>query len=331
MEQKKTLWIIAAVGVFLLVVVGAALILYSPSLHNSNEIAVHTKTEKENSPADKWMTPSTPAPAVSVLPDTSQPASPDGAAPDAVNPPLPGIAPDASAVAVPNGAENVLSSAQNGTAPQQNNASQMNSQPIQSDNVTVIAKNTTVYGTGTTTIDLNTLKTVTPSYSESQTTSQNVAPQNQAAAEAMNTVSEKQYSYSNPAPVKSEQAKSVAKETTSVKQTSSSKSTAKTSSSVAAKKTAAKAETKVPDRWWVQAASYTAKKNADEARAVLEDNKIPSEVFTWKNKDKLYYRVRVGPYTTKSEAEYWQSRIKYIDQFAKVDSYVVNSSAKAVN
>ena len=30
MEQKRTLWIVAAVGVFLLVVLGAALILYTP-------------------------------------------------------------------------------------------------------------------------------------------------------------------------------------------------------------------------------------------------------------------------------------------------------------
>ena len=30
MEQKKTLWIIAATGLFLLVVIGAAIILYSP-------------------------------------------------------------------------------------------------------------------------------------------------------------------------------------------------------------------------------------------------------------------------------------------------------------
>ena len=45
----------------------------------------------------------------------------------------------------------------------------------------------------------------------------------------------------------------------------------------AAKKTEAKAPAKVeriPDRFWVQAASYSAKKNADEARSVLEQKKI---------------------------------------------------------
>ena len=36
MEQKKTLWIVAAAGIFLLVVVGAALILYSPSVHQTS-------------------------------------------------------------------------------------------------------------------------------------------------------------------------------------------------------------------------------------------------------------------------------------------------------
>ena len=38
MEQKRILWIVAAVGIFLLVVVGAALILYAPQKQNSIQI-----------------------------------------------------------------------------------------------------------------------------------------------------------------------------------------------------------------------------------------------------------------------------------------------------
>lgn len=99
----------------------------------------------------------------------------------------------------------------------------------------------------------------------------------------------------------------------------------------AAKKTEAKAPAKVeriPDRFWVQAASYSAKKNADEARAVLEQKKIQCEVFTFTDaKGTLYYRVRVGPYTTRKEAEYWKKKIDEIPLFSKNGSFVTNSSA----
>lgn len=99
----------------------------------------------------------------------------------------------------------------------------------------------------------------------------------------------------------------------------------------AAKKTEAKAPAKVeriPDRFWVQAASYSAKKNADEARSVLEQKKIQCEVFTFTDaKGTLYYRVRVGPYTTRKEAEYWKKKIDEIPLFSKNGSFVTNSSA----
>jgi hypothetical protein len=46
MEQKKTLWIIAAVSVFLLVVMGAAMILYNPSAGASRKVASIKPVEK---------------------------------------------------------------------------------------------------------------------------------------------------------------------------------------------------------------------------------------------------------------------------------------------
>ena len=45
MENKKTLWIIAAVGAFLLVVLGAAVIVYSPSEKNAQTIARTSPSE----------------------------------------------------------------------------------------------------------------------------------------------------------------------------------------------------------------------------------------------------------------------------------------------
>lgn len=76
-------------------------------------------------------------------------------------------------------------------------------------------------------------------------------------------------------------------------------------------------------KYWVQCAAYTSKKTADAARSKLDENRIPAEVFTYQDgKSNLFYRVRVGPYTTKSEAEYWKNRISQIDSFKSAQSYI---------
>ena len=56
--------------------------------------------------------------------------------------------------------------------------------------------------------------------------------------------------------------------------------------------------------------------------------KIPADIFTFEdNKNKLFYRVRIGPYTTKSEAEYWRTRIIQIDEFSKAESFVTSTTS----
>lgn len=282
MEQKRTLWIIAASGVFLLVVVGAALILYSPSLHN-------TQTQQAAfNPADGWTTPAFTTTTVS--PEQPFTGSTDAFAQNNIN--VPDFSGDRPAPASPFDTP--------ATA-----MSEVPSNAIQTNNLTVYSDNTTVYGSGSTTIDLNTLKSAPVASTPAAKTSE-PAPR---------------YNYEQPkasAPVaKAEPAKSTkpaAKANTPAK-------------AAPAKKAAAPA--KVADRFWVQAAAYTTKKNADDARATLENNKIPSEVFTYTDsKGKVFYRVRIGPYTTSSEAEYWKTQVAKIDQFANVQSYIVNSSAK---
>ena len=84
------------------------------------------------------------------------------------------------------------------------------------------------------------------------------------------------------------------------------------------------------DQYWVQAASFTSKQNAEIAQQSLIKEKIPAEVFPYTSKkDLIYYRVRVGPYTTKSEAEYWNTLIKTFEIFENTESYVTNSSKSA--
>lgn len=313
MEQKRTLWIVLAAGFFLLVVIGAALILYAPDANRNRSDFGHISAQ------NVWMAPSQsheqPQKEASPLPRGTD------AEPYAVEQtPVPSVPSITADLVAPAEAKE--------TSPAQYTK--------QVENLTVIAQGTTkVYGlaetpsspAGTTTIDLN---------APAAKTESNVTPQNKLAADAMSEtraavrIKETQTAAS---PRMTETKTTAASEKAPVAKNTSSTKTATKSSSTATKKVPVKtAAAKIPDRYWVQAASYSDKKNADEARAVLDENKIQCEVFTYTDaKNALHYRVRVGPYTTKSEAEYWKKRIESLPQFAKTGSYVTNSSAKAVN
>lgn len=96
--------------------------------------------------------------------------------------------------------------------------------------------------------------------------------------------------------------------------------------SAPAKKESVKKSEPKPSRYWVQVTSLTSKLRADSAREVLGTNKIDADIFTYTDKNgTLFYRVRVGPYTTKSEAEYWKRQIATIDDKLTVNSYVVST------
>lgn len=83
---------------------------------------------------------------------------------------------------------------------------------------------------------------------------------------------------------------------------------------------------KVVDDFWVQTGSFSAKTRADAAKETLSAKGIASLVETKEVDGKTFYRVRVGPYASKSEAEYWLSLVKTIDGFS--ESYVSLAKAK---
>ncbi|AEE17489.1 SPOR domain-containing protein [Treponema brennaborense] len=272
MEQKRTLWIIAAAGVFLLVVIGAALILYSPARTRDPAIA---SLQGQN---DTWTLP----PVSSTVPSL----------------------PEQPSVSTVSGTEQTPGSSAKNV-----------------DELTVISGTTTVYGTGSTVIDINALKS--PATAQSAA----VTPLNQAAADAVSaagaasgTTARSSEPQQTSVPAASA-APAVAEKKTATQSAASAKPSA------AAEKKPADAG-KLPDQYWVQVASFASKKNAEEARTALLDNKIASEIFTYSDSaNKVYYRLRVGPYTTKTEAEYWRSRIVLIDEFSASQSYVTNSTA----
>ena len=312
MEQRRILWIVAAVGLFLLVVVGFALILYSP---NRNQDPIITQNQSTN---DIWTST-----------QNAIPIDPNYQTPNLQGTPLENIV-ALNGTQVQQGLTSQLDNPTQSGMVQQNQSQEMQTQPYlaqpvangnnvlpsdsmalvgkQVQDVTVISGNTKVITSGSTTIDLTGLTV--------NSTSQPVVTQNTNT----NTQTENTVVPASTKTTSTTSAKASTK-TTSTTKASSTKTTAKVSST-------AKTETLAP-KYWIQAGSYSSKKNAEEARSALSAEKIASEIFTFTDANgNLFYRVRIGPYTTKSEAEYWQSRVALIEKFSGAKTYITDSSAK---
>lgn len=302
MEEKRILWISAAVGIFLLIVIGAAWILYAPH-KNADSASILTQEQNENT----WiLTPQASGSALAEAPKEEVPARPAGTAP--------AVLPSDAAVS------NEISDQAN---------------TVQSKDLTIISNNTTVFAKdGVTTIDLTAsgrapeqqaieapagsenardVKTVVPAQSGNEVRAAETA-QNQSVKPAT-------------AGTQSAQSTQTQKSAPSAQKAAAAKPANSAAKNTGKPKAAAAKTASVPDRFWVQAASFTDKENAENARSILANEKIPAEVFTYRDKNgKTFYRLRVGPYTTESEAQYWNSRIKLIEHFSSTQSYVTNSS-----
>lgn len=275
MEQKKTLWIIAASGVFLLVVLGAALLLNSSPAHVPTTAAITT--------IDR-----TPVVATTETPNISPIQTPSS--------------------------ENILDSntlafqkIENGIADEMNSSeTSMNSESIAQNNAVQLDSANLTINTNTTNIELKTAAAL----------SSNITATSRAGEQALAKANGSNKNSNYVASAQTE------KKVTPAAKPNSQSATNASSAKPVQKKTAS-ASAPLATKYWVQAASFTNKRSADNARTELDENKIPAEVFTYKDKkDTLFYRVRVGPYTTKSEAEYWKGRIGSLDFFKDTQSYV---------
>ena len=309
MEQKRTLWIMAAVGVFLLVVLGAALILYSPTARSSQTIATVSPSNKQTS--NGWVSLA-PAENETTIPQTKMPAT--EVLSEQTN-------------EVPQ--QNVINSEEKITRVAEltvyaDKATIISNNPNEMNNVVAAvpsyvpeqetAEQTQTHHTvinNTTTIDINPVISEKPA----------VTPKNELTKNTIETTSKK---VAEKPVVKQVAKKEVSKPVSKPKKVTSTKAT--TSTTTTAKVTKTPAKPKVV-QYWVQVTSLKSKKSAENAREVLDENKITADIFTYKDKkDQLFYRVRVGPYTTKSEAEYWQSKIAKIDTFASSSSYITSTT-----
>lgn len=279
MEQKRILWITAAVGIFLLVVLGGALIIYSPQTRAPKSIAKSASVTESNG----WVSI---AP-VEKLAETERQVV-DLNAEISENPLV------SDSTENQNIPEVVSSFNANNLGV---NMSEQEGQIAKTGDVTVYVENATVISAKD--FSEKSEKTLQPS--------ENVQVESKIVPEKKEVVERKVVAKSNPV-----QEKKVL--------------LPKKSESVSKAPVKSVSETRKSTQYWIQVASLTSRKNADSARAVLGENKITADVFTYKDtSDKLYYRVRVGPYTTKSEAEYWRGEIAKIDSFASSQSYVTST------
>ena len=300
MEQKRILWVVAAVGLFLLVVVGFALILYSPAQRQDPIITSNQSTN------DIWASPSNAIPIDPNYQVTSLQGTPLENIVNGNSQQTDNSQQFSTVVTIP--AQQTA-----GQVPQGNNILPSDSMTLsgqqQVQDVTVFSGNTKVITNGSTTIELTrnssdsvTQPVVTQSVSTQASSPKTVVENTPKTSTANSTSSTK---------------------TTSTAKTSSTKTVSKTT-------TTASVKTEAPaPKYWIQAGSYSSKKNAEEARSALSAEKIASEIFTFTDANgNLFYRVRIGPYTTKSEAEYWQSRVALIEKFSGTKTYITDSSAK---
>lgn len=282
MEQKRTLWIVAAVGVFLLVVLGAALILYTPQ--SKQATIANSRVTNSSTASNGWISLAPSAP-LQTSTNTDEKADEESSV--------------LSDKEIPNPAKTEL----------------------RAEEVNIYAENAKVYSEKTELNKLGENATVKAETSEKPTTIVLTEPEKTAEAKTSkpevskprsnvavkNSVSEKQKT-----PAKPEH-----------------KNTAKAAKTEQNKSVSAKPSVKEPEivQYWVQVTALTSRKSADEARNKLGENQITADVFTYTdNKKQLFYRVRVGPYTTKSEAEYWRTKISKIDSFQNSSSYITSTT-----
>jgi DedD protein len=83
------------------------------------------------------------------------------------------------------------------------------------------------------------------------------------------------------------------------------------------------------DAYWVQAGSFSTKVHADGVKETLASKGITSIIENRDLDGKTFYRVRIGPYTSQNEADYWLALIQTLDGFES--SQVWKSQAQHLN
>ena len=66
------------------------------------------------------------------------------------------------------------------------------------------------------------------------------------------------------------------------------------------------------DEYWIQAASFSSRGRADELKQGLSEKGVAALITVKDISGKSWYRVRIGPYSMKADADGWLGRLKAI-------------------
>jgi len=117
------------------------------------------------------------------------------------------------------------------------------------------------------------------------------------------------------------------KESVSKAKETTPKTTNKTSSQISGTATSpAKTRTVYAKEYWIQAGSYIERSKADILSNFLMEKGLPGRISTKSVNGQTYYRVRIGPYTIKKEAEKFLTWVKALNGLET--SYISEVSAK---
>jgi DedD protein len=83
--------------------------------------------------------------------------------------------------------------------------------------------------------------------------------------------------------------------------------------------------------YWIQAGSYKSQTKAEELVTMLQGKGLGSRMFSWTSKGETFYRVRVGPYAKKGEADKFLALVQQVQGLEASYVSMVPSSRTAVN
>jgi len=110
-------------------------------------------------------------------------------------------------------------------------------------------------------------------------------------------------------------AKPTAQTASTTKSATATKTEAKPSTTAKPSAPAKSTSTKTISDFWVQTGAFSAQVRAEDARELLATKGITSIIENREINGKVWYRVRLGPYTSEREANHWLEIVKLIDGF----------------
>lgn len=87
----------------------------------------------------------------------------------------------------------------------------------------------------------------------------------------------------------------------------------------AARSTPQTQQSRTYNAYWVQTGSFPTRNQADKAKEILAAKGLTAVIENGDVRGETWYRVRVGPYTSQNEADYWLSLIKSINGKPHID------------